>query len=171
MKTRYREFCACVVSLVLGCASARAANDKRIDPLEQLNKGFPQSVELKNNGRLLEFCPDGTCDGFVSSGNVPVATLKDFAYLYIYFFSDYTFLEDWRNAEDAKKAAEQILGNPEYSSCKNAGKRDAARCILQDLSRNGKVRLIFVRYDEGERNVVRKNLAEKLSVKDPVPKH
>jgi hypothetical protein len=37
------------------------------------------------------------------------------------------------------------------------------RCVLRDLSRNGRIRLIFVRYDEGERHAVRENLQEKLS--------
>jgi hypothetical protein len=38
-----------------------------------------------------------------------------------------------------------------------------ARCVLRDLSRNGRIRLIVVRYDEGERHGVRENLQEKLA--------
>ena len=71
------------ISLILAAAlplMAQAGGDKATDPTQQLNKAFPQSVELKNNRRLLEFCPDGTCDGFVTSGDVSVVTLKDFAY-------------------------------------------------------------------------------------------
>ena len=154
------------ISLILAAAlplMAQAGGDKATDPTQQLNKAFPQSVELKNNRRLLEFCPDGTCDGFVTSGDVSVVTLKDFAYLYVYFFSDYTFLDDWRNTEDAKNTAKQVLAQPIYHSCENANSREAARCVLRDLGRNRRIRLIFVRYDEGQRNVVRENIAEKLS--------
>ena len=133
------------------------------DPMKQLSKTFPETVEIKKKGQVLEFCPDGTCDGFVTSGNVSVAKLKDFAYLYVYFFSDYTFLSEWRSKEEAKKTAEHVLSKSEYRNCKNANSREAARCLLRDLSRGGKIKLIFVRYDEGERHEVAKNLAERLS--------
>jgi hypothetical protein len=87
------------------------------------------------------------------------------AYLYVYFFSDYTFLGEWRSKEEAKNTAEHILLKPEYRSCKNGNTREAARCILRDLSKGGRVKLIVVRYDEGDRHAVPKNLAERLSEK------
>jgi hypothetical protein len=148
-------------SLPLSAQSADTASD----PMKQLSKTFPDTVAIKNKGRLLEFCPDGTCDGFVTSGNMSVPTLKDFAYLYVYFFSDYTFLDEWRSKEEAKNIAERILSKPEYRSCKNENSREAARCVLRDLSKGGRVKLIFVRYDEGERHAGPKNLAERLSEK------
>jgi hypothetical protein len=137
--------------------------------MKALSKSFPDTVGIKNKGRLLEFCPDGTCDGFVTSGNVSVPTLKNFAYLYVYFFSDYTFLGEWRSKEEAKNTAELILSKPEYSNCKNENSREAARCVLRDLSKAGRIKLIFVRYDEGERHAVPKNLAERLSEKQDAP--
>jgi len=139
------------------------------DPLKQLTGSFPDTIELKNGGRLLEFCPDGTCDGFVVSGTMPVATLKDFAYLYEYFFSDYTFLGEWRARQEAKDAAERVLSKPEYRNCKSDSNREAARCVLLGLSRNGRVRLIFVRYDEGERHAVRRDIVKQLTEKEPIP--
>ena len=139
------------------------------DPMKQLSSTFPDTVEVKNKGRLLEFCPDGTCDGFLTTGNVSVTTLKDFAYLYVYFFSDYTFLDEWRSKKEAKSTSEYVLAKPEYRKCKNERSREAARCVLEDLSGGGKIKLIFVRYDEGERHVVPKNLAERLSKKRDAP--
>jgi hypothetical protein len=41
--------------------------------------------------------------------------------------------------------------------------------VLCDLSKGGRVKLIFVRYDEGERHAVPKNLAERLSEKQDAP--
>jgi hypothetical protein len=156
--------CVCCL-LPLSAQSADTASD----PMKQLSKAFPDTVAIKNKGRLLEFCPDGTCDGFVTTGNMPVPTLKDFAYLYVYFFSDYTYLDEWRSSEEAKKTADQILAKPQYRNCKNENSRDAARCVLRDLSKGGRVKLIFVRYDEGERHAVPKNLAERLSEKQDAP--
>jgi len=65
--------------------------------------------------------------------------------------------------EDAKKTADGVLGQTQYLACKNIDNREAARCVLRDLGRNGRIRLIFVRYDEGERHAVRENLQQKLS--------
>jgi hypothetical protein len=170
MKIGHLATCVGLILVATAPVTAQAAGDKRPDPLQNLTKAFPKSVELRNNGRLLEFCPDGTCDGFETSGNVSAATLRDFAYLYVYFFSDYTFLGDWRDSEEAKKTAERVLAQPEYLTCKNADRRGTARCVLRQLSRNGRIRLIFVRYDEGQRNVVRENIAEELSEKSTAPK-
>jgi hypothetical protein len=153
--------CACCLPL----ASAQSADTAAPDPMKQLSKTFPDTVAIKNKGRLLEFCPDGTCDGFVTTGNMSVPTLKDLAYLYVYFFSDYTFLDEWRSKEEAKNTGDQILAKPQYKNCKNENSREAARCVLRDLSKGGRVKLIFVRYDEGERHAVPKNLAERLSEK------
>jgi hypothetical protein len=149
--------------IALGCSVAQDAHRGQLDPLQQLRKAFPGTVELKDHGRLLEFCPDGTCDGFVTSGNVPLPTLRDFAYLYVFFFSDNVILDDWRGKEDAKETTTRVLGQAQYVACKSVDSREAARCVLRDLSRNGRIRLIFVRYDEGERHAVREDLQEKLS--------
>jgi hypothetical protein len=141
---------------------SQVTDTKRSDPLQQLQRAFPDTVEIKGHGRLLEFCPDETCDGFVTSGDVPLPTLRDFAYLYVYFFSDNAILDDWKHTKDAKEVADFVLAQKPYLACKNGDSHEAARCVLRDLSRNGKIRLIFVRYDEGERHAIRENLREKL---------
>jgi hypothetical protein len=133
------------------------------DPLASLSSTFPHSIALKQNGHLLEFCPDNTCHGFVSSGSVPVAVLKDFAYLYIYFFSEYAYLPDWRNHPEAKDTAQRILAKPGYRKCKAESDLQSARCVLLDLARNGKIKLIFIRYDEHQRNVVPEDITKELS--------
>lgn len=143
------------------------ASGSQFDPLKCLTSSFPSSVSVKRKGHLLEFCPDNTCHGFVSSANVSAVALKDFAYLYIYFFSDYVYLPDWRNHPDAKVAAERVLSKLEYRHCKAENDRETARCVLLDLSRGGKIKLIFVRYDENRRNVVPEDVAEELSKTQP----
>jgi hypothetical protein len=155
--------------LLRGVAFAQQKN-ATFDPLKQLMGEFPDSTKLKNNGRLLEFCPDNTCDGFVVAGTVSGNTLKDFAYLYEFFFSDFVELEGWRSNQEAKSTAQKVLSKSEYSNCKNDSEREAARCVLRDLSRGGAIRLIFVRYDEGTRNVVRRNITEELAEK-PISKN
>lgn len=88
--------------------------------MKYLTESFPDSVRLDQNGHLLEFCPDNTCPGFASSATVPTTALKDFAYLYIYYFSRYIYLPDRRARADAKNAAENILSEPQYRHCEPA---------------------------------------------------
>jgi hypothetical protein len=166
-----RTFVDIVFVILLGfflTADARAADDQS-DPVKQITASFPDSIELKNKGRLLEFCPDNTCHGFSASANVSVTALKDFAYLYIYFYSDYYALPEWRGKEEVKEAVQRVLSKPEYRQCKNESSREAARCVLLSLSRNGRIKLLFIRYDEGRRNVVQESISRQLSAKTSKP--
>jgi hypothetical protein len=151
-------------------AQSAYATDEPFDPLKQISSSFPGSVKVNEKRRLVEFCPDQTCDGFVASSDVSVTTLKDFAYLYICFFSEYVYLAKWRSNGETRNTAERALSKPEYRSCKNESNREAARCLLLYLSGNGRIKLLFIRYDEGQRNVVPENIAEQLAEKKPVPK-
>jgi len=139
-----------------------------VDPLESLTSSFPKSIRIKQNGHVLEFCPDNTCDGFVSTPSVPLAELKDFAYLYIFYFSDFVYLPEWRSRAEAKNATERVLSRPEYRKCKAQSERETARCVLLDRSHDGRIKLIFVRYDENQRNVVPEDISKELSEK-PAP--
>ena len=140
-----------------------ASRSKAIfDPLKQITAGFPKSITLNKAGTVLEFCPDNTCDGFVAPAGTPAVTLKDFAYLYIYFFSGYIYLPEWRNRPEARTTADQVLSKPEYRNCKNDSSLEAARCVLLGLGRKGSVRLISVGYDEGKRNVMRLDVVKEL---------
>jgi hypothetical protein len=145
-----------------------AANDASFDPLQELRGSFAGSIKLNEKRRLIEFCPDETCDGFVASSDVSMSTMKDFAYLYVYYFSDYlAYLPEWRKHADASAVAERILSKPEFHNCKKDNSRETARCVLTDLSRNGRIKLLFIRYDEGQRNVVPQNIVDKLKEKNP----
>jgi len=137
------------------------------DPLQQVTNGFPGSIKFDAKLRVLEFCPDGAGDGFVASRTVSVPTLKDFGYLYIYFFSGYSELPEWRKTAEARTTAERVLSRPEYRKCKSESSIEAARCVLLNLSQNGAIKLVFVRYDEGKRNVVPENIVKELSGNRP----
>lgn len=155
--------CAAPVSPPSHAADRGSPAAPQFDPLKVLEKSFPGSVTTKREGHLIEFCPDNTCDGFLSSNQVPAAALKDFAYLYEYFFSKYSYLKPWRRRPGAKGAATHVLREPRYSRCKAAIGREKARCILRFLSANGAIKLLFVRYDEGRRSVEVEDLAMELS--------
>jgi hypothetical protein len=168
-----RTTCACCIFILIAsfvAVRAAASENEVSDPLRHITSSFPKTIELKNKGKLLEFCPDNTCDGFVAADPISVGTLKDFAYLYIYFFSDYYVLQDWRTQEEPRKGAESVLSKPEYRRCRGENGREAARCVLLDLSRGGRIKLIFIRYDENQRNVVHKDITKELSGSKADPK-
>ena len=155
-----------VLAPVLG-AQVQPNSKAEPDPLAQLTGTFPGSIHYTNHGRVLEFCPDNTCHGFSGSSGVPRSTLRDFAFLYVYFYSDYYALPEWRAKEQVKHTAERVLARPSYRSCKKENDRESAGCVLLNLSRQGEIKLLFIRYDEGKRNVVREDIKEQLSEKAP----
>lgn len=114
---------------------------------------------------MIEFCPDGTGHGFIGPRGVRLQMLEDFAYLYIYYFSDYYYLRDWRMRADTARQAEAVLRRPEYERCMKKVPRETARCILLHLSHDESIKLIFIRYDEGRRNVVKEDIVKELSQK------
>lgn len=151
------------ISLGLSCLGRPNGVNPEFDSLRALATRFPQTISVKNHGRLIEFCPDNTCDGFVASKRVPIGELKDFAYLYEYFFSQYIYLPEWRSTASAKLAAEKILSRPAYQKCKGKDSHAKARCVLLALSYNRRIKLIFIRYDEGRRNVVPEDIRKEVS--------
>jgi hypothetical protein len=141
------------------------------DPLKQITDNFPGSIKFNEKRRVLEFCPDETCDGFVGLSGESLDSMKDFAYLYVYYFSDYlAYLPEWRKHMDAENTADRVLSKPEYRNCQVADHRESARCVLLSLSQKGAIRLIFVRYDEGKRNVVPKDILKESSEAKPAQK-
>ncbi len=143
-----------------------ANSDAGFDPLKQVATAFPDRVKLNQTKRTLEFCPDyDTCDGFEVSAKTSVATLKDAAYLYIYFFSSFYDLAKFREHAESRATAERVLSKPEYRNCKRDMEVDTARCVLLGLAQKGAIKLEFIRYDEGSRNVVWEDLVKELTEK------
>lgn len=137
-----------------------ASSNEAIDPLQEVQKTF-KGIQVKIGDEIsIEFCPDNTCDLFTGSKGVSLESLKDFAYLYIYFFSDYYQLEKWRGSKEPRLIAKQILSKPNYQVCKMENDEDAARCVLRQLAQKGQIKLYFVRYDENTRNIVSKDIFE-----------
>jgi len=110
----------------------------------------------------LEYCPDNTCERFGSVIGVSKEELVDFGFLYLFFFGDYIYLEQWRQFGDHRKTATEILNKVEYSRFSGAYEVNKAKQILLHLSRGDRIRVIFIRYDEGEKAVSPISLNEVL---------
>jgi hypothetical protein len=150
-----------ILLMVVFSAHRIMASEVAADPLQELKGSFPDSTKMNVRGeKSIEFCPDNTCDYFVAGKEISVETLKDFAYLYVFFFSDYFVLDEWRNRKESVAIAKKILSKSDYRDCKK-NEEDAARCILRKLAQTYKVKLYFVRYDEGKRNLVPEDIFAK----------
>lgn len=159
---KYGSIFAIILSLFLTTGNVFSAED--VDPTHEISINFSDSIRFKTDGHsTIEFCPDNTCDAFVAEKQTSLESLKDFVYLFVFFYSDYYVLDTWRDKETAKTIAEQILSKPQYRSYNKSNVGDTARCILSHLSQRGQIKLFTVRYDEHGRNVVKRNLNAVLS--------
>lgn len=166
MKSIISQIIVWVITVVL-CGifvGGTAIAHELLDPIQEILNNFPNSVVLKKDKRTaLEFCPDNTCDVFISNRETSLVDLKDFAYLFIFFYSDYYVLQDWRNKESATKMMRLIISKPQYQSCRKTTEHETARCILIQLSNKGRIKSSAIRYDENKRNVTDRNLMDELS--------
>lgn len=161
MKTRNLWFYMFAVFLIAESLWAQEVNVLKpaFDPLDEIRRSFPDSICIEVDGeKWIEFCPDNTCDGFMAGKNVQFELLKDFAYLYVYFFSDYFVLDEWRNRKEPFLVAKNVLAKGPYQAFKREDLEGAARCLLRELAQKNQIQLYFVRYDEKIRSLVHRDI-------------
>jgi len=104
------------------------------------------SVSVKNNGRLVEYCPDNTCEVFSVRNGKESAALADFTLAYLYAVSDYVYLEEFQSRMDLHEVDRLLMRY--QADCPQLAQRAAARCVAGHLARKYPIRVTFVRYDE-----------------------
>ena len=134
-----------VVSLLL-CASSVFAHE--------LTDSFPRDTQVivEAESVTVEYCPDNTCDVFTIDDPSGAEVLQDFAYAYLLGASTYIYLKPFQAHTDST-TTKTVLGR--YSAhCPEDSLTQVARCVITHLIDKYPIRVSFVRYDEGERNVV-----------------
>ena len=130
----------------------------------ELKGDFGNAIKLNVTiPKSIEYCPDNTCDRFVAKNVVAEKNLGDFVYLYLYFFSDYYVLKDWRASEKSSATVRGLLNDPQYAKCLSKVDGDSARCILRGLSVGNKIQLYNVRHDEGKIHKTRISITKTIS--------
>lgn len=104
------------------------------------------SVSVKNNGRLVEYCPDNTCEVFSLRSAQASAVLADFTLAYLYAVSNYVYLEEFQSRTDLQEINRLVMRY--QANCPQPAPRAAARCIAARLATIHPIRVTFVRYDE-----------------------
>ena len=120
----------------------------------ELGATFGDSVTISSKGGLttVEYCPDNTCEVFSLRAPSAASPLQDFAFAYLLGISEYIYLKDFHANADSP-ATRAVLGRYR-THCPQPIPRVAARCVVGYLARKHPIQASFVRYDEGERNVV-----------------
>jgi hypothetical protein len=150
-----------IVVLLLLLYSGLANAIAETSGMRLLKERFPDAIERRVEGNCtLAFCPDNTCDLFITKRSTSVDVLGDFALLYLYFFSDYFVLADWRTEGAARNTVSEVLKKYERKKCANASEIVMAQCLLRDWSKRYSIRLYWVRYDEKNRNLQPRSILE-----------
>jgi hypothetical protein len=120
----------------------------------ELTSALGDAVRVSSNGgsTAVEYCPDNTCEVFELSGASASLPIQDFALVYLFGISEYVYLEPFQS-NDSSPAIRAVLARYQ-SDCPHQSARVSARCVASLLAKRHAIRASFVRYDEGERNVV-----------------
>jgi hypothetical protein len=109
------------------------------------------SVSTADGISTVEYCPDNTCEVFVLVGGSGPEILQDFAFAYLFGFSQYNYLQSFR--ADTQSSATQAVFARYRSYCPSISQTDTARCIFRHLLSKYEISATFVRYDEGKRSI------------------
>ena len=127
-----------------------------------LNK-FNDSIEVDKDKKIIEYCPDNTCESFRFKNNPPKDVLYNFMFLSLYYASDYFYLEKFKQ-ENHEKLIRQIV-EKERKNLNIVGKaeynlEDEVKKVVRELIKQYSISFSFVRYDEKNRNVVPSDIFE-----------
>lgn len=150
-----------VLGLILPVEQTIAASNSTV--LLKKVLGDAVAVHVGSTGALAEYCPDNTCEVFRSDNKRAEPSVADFAFLYLYYVSDYAALSEFRKSPEATRAAERLLNQLGKRACTKASRVETIKCVVRHLGRHHDISLLFVRYDEQVRNEVPKSLEEELS--------
>jgi len=111
---------------------------------------FYEAIEFDNNKSIstFEFCPDGVCEIITINGTVNNHKILDFGVLYLYYLSENSNLQKWRENSSTKVFIKNILHK---YKCDYQDDREKALCAMKNIAGYAKVSLFWGRYDEGYR--------------------
>jgi hypothetical protein len=102
--------------MIILAAILAAANTTpcQAESYRYLQTRFPKQIHYSAKTSMIEYCPDNTCDQFMSQKKASCDELSDFLLLYLHYFSDYYELQEWQAQPDA--AIGKVLSKPFYAA-------------------------------------------------------
>ncbi|MCA2997735.1 MAG: hypothetical protein ING75_03945 [Rhodocyclaceae bacterium] len=126
---------------------------------------YPEVSRFDPSKRVITFCPDNTCDKFTAGASTSFVDLKTLSFLYLYFFSDYYVLQEWRSRVDVRSKVEEILKGAK-DGCVRETARARAACLLVRAERLGQMKLAMTRFDENREVVTRTHLKSRMTAEE-----
>lgn len=162
-----RQFVLFLTTALVCCGFAYSKALDENDVYIEINKNFPDSlkVRLGQKSASFEFCPDNTCDLVKINKAISKETLLDFVYIYIYYFSQYYVLDDWRIKDSSTSLAKKTIKKSMPAECTQESDTKQPCCIIQSFTKKYNIEYFFVRYDEKEKHTVRMEPPSKRSDK------
>jgi hypothetical protein len=151
----------CVVVGLLFAMSAFPVNaeDKA---LQALLSGLGDAIHITQTPHpAIQYCPENTCDEFRGGHGKQLEDVADFALLYLWYISDYTVLERWRQQSTPTEVQASLARHG--STCSETNEHARVVCALRRLAGDAGIQVFFVRYDEGQVNVERVDLDTELN--------
>jgi hypothetical protein len=151
---------------LLGLAGLLSASSEAVQPSESaLRSSFGSlssniAIRTEHGQRVLEYCPDNTCERFVAPASSSQQALANFAFLYLYKVSGYFYLAEFKKTEAAARA--KSLVSRHSRRCPQPEELNAVACLLRFLQHENHIRISFTRQDEGQVSVVPVSLEEEL---------
>jgi len=136
----------------LNCRDYQTVQRNKQDGYNELAKLLESAItkEVKDGIVSISYCPDNTCETFSMPSRNPEEKLCDFVYLYLYFVSDYYYLDDFRKKVGSEKIGAIIVRN-ERITTKNDHLQEV-KDVIESMAKEYSIKATFVRYDESTRS-------------------
>ncbi|MDP3662176.1 MAG: hypothetical protein U1D41_03025 [Nitrosomonas sp.] len=152
------------VVAILGILVLSLANAKTVDSgiyLETIPES-PVIMEREDTYWSIQYCPDNTCDLLQISIAVNENDVQRLALGFFVYFSSYIYLNQWQEETRENEAFQMEIKRLSNAACPIQNTKQLVECRLRELSSTRKLEIFFIRFDEGERKVIRLHLSDIL---------
>ena len=108
------------------------------------------------------YCPDNTCDLLLISTTINEDNVQRLALGFFVYFSSYIYLNPWQEEAHKNEAIQMEIRRLSNATCPIQHAKQLVECRFKELSSTQKLKIFFVRFDEGERKVTRLRLSDIL---------
>ena len=130
--------------LILAAAPAMAAQEEW--PLKQIFGAKNVGMVQTRTGAAVEHCPDDTCKRFALDGAATLATVHDFALLYLALVDNYD-IEQIKASNGGRHFAAVL--QRQKGNCTGPDEAAVARCALASMAKRYPVKGFITKMDEG----------------------
>jgi len=140
----------------IGLILVTKVSASEFDSLNTLRELIPDiTLKESNTQKIVEYCPDNTCNIIKAPKNISNQTLGDFSFLYLYYASGCIHLiKSYDNSvpfhESARKYTPIVMAK--YKHLCKGDELETASCIMLKLAKQNNIQLYFSRYDEGHKS-------------------